>query len=129
MRKRRIDTARIVDQSYQEKLQLKMAAALSNGPDGDLAPDQHWKALSSTIFSTAVEVLGYTTRKNADWFNEHDRQIRTLIHQRNAALRAKQSNPNPRNDEKLKEARSVLQRNLRGMENTWWLRKCREKLT
>ena len=49
-----------------------MTVALSGGPDDDVSHDDHWRAQSSTIFITAVEVLGYIKRNNANGFNEQD---------------------------------------------------------
>ena len=126
MRKRRLDTAKLSDERCRERLQAGISTALSEDPDVDTSLDESWKSLSTTIFNTAAEVLGYTKRRNADWFNDHDREIKTLLMERNAALRAKLSNPNTGTRERLKRARGTLQRKLRDMEDKWWLEKAIE---
>ena len=63
MKKRRLDTAKLSDERCQERLQAELMASLGANIDNEVSPDDHWKALSSIVFNTAAEVLGYTKKK------------------------------------------------------------------
>ena len=59
------------------------------------------------------EVLGFTKRKNADWFDENIGQIQGLLQEKYKLHAAFRNNP-----------LSIRQRELRAMENEWWIRRC-----
>ena len=75
--------------------------------------------MNTTIFNTAAGVLRYTRRKNADYFDENNHEIRNLLYERNAAYRAKLSNYNVANDRRLTDVKEGLRRNLGDMDNDW----------
>ena len=122
-RKRRLDTAQLNNITCQEKLSIATTTAQRENGPGDDSPQGQWDTMSKVVFNASAEVLGYTKRKNADWFNENDEQIKELIKERNNALQTKLSNSCQINDNRLKSARANLQRKLREMENNWWLHK------
>ena len=68
-----------------------MTAGFGEGLIDDESPNEEWKVLSTTIFNTAVGVVGYSKRKNADRFDGNNYEIRKLLQERNAAYRAKLS--------------------------------------
>ena len=126
LRKRKLNIKYLDKEEYRKKLAEATTAALRTCSDEAESPNELWREIRDATFEAAVEVLGYTKRPNADWFNENDQEIRKNIAERNQALQAKLSNPTASNQEKLKKARSKLQRNLREMENDWWLQKADE---
>ena len=63
--------------------------------------EEMWTTLSRRVFETAADVLGYSKKKNSDWFNENDEEIKGIIEERNQALQAKLSNPSRTNKERL----------------------------
>ena len=75
------------------------------------------------MYQAAAESQGFTKKHSADWFNDNVEEIRSAIEQRNSALRVKLSNPTTENLIKLREARVKLQRDMRRMEDEWWLNK------
>ena len=125
LRKRKLDTNQLGDPARQEHLQQEIARALGEIKNEE-SPQKAWETLSSRVYSTAVETLGYTKKRNADWFDENNQVIKLAIDERNRALMAKLSNPTEGNKQKLKLARKNLQQNLRIMENDWWLRRAEE---
>ena len=77
--------------------------------------------------AAAEQVLGHTKRKNADWFDENITQIRELLENKYKAHSAHKSNPSSvRLKDKWKDARSACQRELRALENQWWIEKSEE---
>ena len=122
-RKRKLDVAQLKDVSRQANLQAAITSALNENPAEEETPDCLWNTMSKIVFDAAADALGYTKKRNADWFNENDSEIRNLITERNAALRIKMSNPSATNQQRLKAARATLQLQLREIENDWWLQK------
>ena len=47
-----------------------------------------WVHLKTAISQTVEEVLGYTTRKNKDWFDENNQEIQELLTQKRSAHQA-----------------------------------------
>ena len=122
-RKRKLDVAKLKNRSCQDELKIAITAALRNNQAENNVPQELWSKMSTATFNASAEILGFTKKKNADWFNENESEIQELIRERNTALRSKLSNPSQYNISKLKAARATLQRKLREMENNWWLRK------
>ena len=122
-RKRRLDTTQLYDINCQEELKSAITSALRETQNENDSSQGQWDTMSKAVFNAAAGVLGFAKRKNADWFNENNEEIKELIIERNAALKQKLSNPTPTNVSRLKSARATLQRKLREMENNWWLHK------
>ena len=89
--------------------------------------EDSWEHMSKSLTTAAEQVLGHTKRKNADWFDENIDHIRILLDRKYKAHAAHKNNPSSAwlND-KWKESRATCQRELRAMENEWWIRKSEE---
>ena len=63
-------------------------------------------------------------RRHQDWFDDNATDIRSLIHDKNAAHDALLRNPASRTlRERFSSKRATVQRKLRWMENNWWAEK------
>ena len=63
-------------------------------------------------------------RRHQDWFDDNATDIRSLIHDKNAAHDALLRNPTSRTlRERFSSKRATVQRKLRWMENNWWAEK------
>ena len=83
-----------------------------------------WQALSSAILIASKSSLGNMERRHQDWFDDNSTDIRSLIHDKNAAHDALLRNPTSRTlRERFSFIRVTVQRKLRWMENNWWARK------
>ena len=71
----------------------------------------------------ARETLGYTTRKNRDWFDSNLESIQTLLSNKHRALTAYLADRTSiQLQDQWKLARSAAERALRSMEDQWWLK-------
>lgn len=68
-----------------------------------------WNSTKRTIYDTAVKLLGFASKRNADWFNENDTDIHDLITEKNRCFRACLSADTKRNHKRLSQARSNVQ--------------------
>ena len=77
--------------------------------------------------TAVVSVSGIHDRKHQDWFDDNSQQIRDLLKAKNEAHAAKLRNPTSSTlHNNWKELRSKAQRELRQMENKWWIERTRK---
>ena len=82
-----------------------------------------WQALSSALLIASQSTLCNMERRHQDWFDDNAANIRSLIHDKNAAHDALLRNPTNRTIHKrFSTIRATVQRKLRCMQN-WWARK------
>ena len=80
-----------------------------------------WQALSTALLTASQSTLGNMERRHQDWFDDNVTDIRSLIHDRNAAHDALLRNPTSRTlHERFSSKRATVQPKLRWMENNWW---------
>ena len=83
-----------------------------------------WQALSSALLIVSQSTLGNMERRHQDWFDDNATEIRSPIHDKNAAHDALLRNPASRTlHERFSSMRVAVLRKLRWMENNWWAQK------
>ena len=83
-----------------------------------------WQALSPALLTASQSTLGNIARRHQDWFDDNATDIRSLIHDKNAAHDALLRNPTSRTLRKRFSSKcATVQRKLRWMENNWWAEK------
>ena len=79
-----------------------------------------WQALSSALLTASQSTLGNMERRHQDWFDDNATDIRSLIHDKNAAHYAFLRHPTSRTlRERFSSKRATVQRKLWWMENNW----------
>ena len=87
-----------------------------------------WQDLSSALLIASQLTLGNTEGRHQDWFDDNATDIRSLIHNKNAAHDALLRNPTSRTrHERFSSIRATGQRKLRWMENKWWVQKAAQR--
>ena len=103
---------------FQAGLQLRL---VDSSCQVDPPLETLWVHLRTAISQTAEEVLGYTTRKNKDWFDENNKEIQELLTQKRSAHQAHLAQPScPEKKAAFRLVCSKLQRKLREIQNEWW---------
>ena len=102
--------------------QDKLASALhSCQPTTD--PNQveeAWTSFRDCVYGTSLEVLGQSTRRNQDWFDENDIEIQQLLEEKNAAHRELMQAPNSCQKKKsFLSIKKKVQIKLRHMQDSW----------
>ena len=83
-----------------------------------------WLSFRDSVSEVAVNVLGFKTRKNADWFDDNQTSISPLLDTKQKLLeQLLASNVEPSSNPEFKKQKSLIQRELRTMKEAWWRRK------
>ena len=102
----------------QSNLQSKLEA--TDCPT-DPCPETFWAALKTAILQSSEEVLGFTTKKNKDWFDENDQEIQQLLAKKRSTHQAHLAQPScPVKKSAFRTVCSNLQRKLRTIQDEWW---------
>ena len=89
--------------------------------------EQDWSTFSTTVHTSSLEVLGKTSRKNQDWFDENDEKIKAILDEKNQLHRRHQEDPNSTaKKDAFTGARNGVQKTLREIENQWLNKKADE---
>ena len=83
-----------------------------------------WPSFRDSVSNVASEVLGFKTRRNANWFDDNQQVISPLLdakHELHTRLLA--SNIEPSTSDEFKKQKSLVQRELRSMKDHWWRQK------
>ena len=87
----------------------------------DTSPETLRDQLKSAILQTSEEVLGFSTKKNKDWFNENSQEIQELLVKKWSSHQAHLAQPScPVKRAAFRLIYSILPCKLREIQNEWW---------
>ena len=117
---RRLDCKSLRDTSKRENFSAAVSDKLSEPLSGGV--EEGWNLFSKRIMEAAVEEIGYSSKRSKDWFDSNAEGIQELLEAKYKANAAYLRNPSSEYlKRKWKESRATVQRELREMENQWWL--------
>ncbi|XP_068713291.1 craniofacial development protein 2-like [Montipora foliosa] len=105
-------------EEFQSELESKFA------PTEDIETDREkmWQDLKDKLQKTTAEVAGFSSRESKDWFDENDEEIQQLLQDKRSCHQRVLSNPgNQEAKSSYRQACSTLQKQLRKIQNDWWL--------
>ncbi|XP_037790205.1 uncharacterized protein LOC119585608 [Penaeus monodon] len=104
-----------VKADFQADLQSKLESVDCRK---DPSPETLWDQLKTAILQTSEEVLGFTTKRNKDWFDENNQEIQELLTKKRSAHQAHLAQPScPVKKAVFRLICSNLQRKLREIQN------------
>ena len=84
-------------------------------------PEEQWKQMKTVLQETMAEVVGLSTRKHQDWFDEADKEIQELLEKKGFWHNHLLAKPDDQTAKAAyKTACSTLQAKVRTMQNDWW---------
>lgn len=87
----------------------------------DPFPETLWSHLKTAIQQSSAEVIGFTTKRNKDWFEDSDQKIQKLLVKKRSVHQAHLAQPScPVKKAAFRLVCSNLQRKLRAIQNVWW---------
>ena len=84
---KRLDVTKLKIPKVQQEFAINLERELSRVESND------WEFMKETIYSSALQVLGSTSRKHQDWFDEIDFVIQTMLKEKRQLFRAHQNDP------------------------------------
>ena len=84
-------------------------------------PEELWYQMKTVLQETMAEVVGLSTRKHQDWFDEADKEIKDLLEKKSSCHNRLQAKPDDQAAKAVyKTACSTLQAKLRTIQSNWW---------
>ena len=81
-------------------------------------PEEQWQQMETVLQETMAEVVGLSTRKHQDWFDEADKEIQELLEKKRSCHNHLPAKPDGQAAKAAyKPACSALQAKLRTMQN------------
>ena len=135
-KKRTFDLSKFQDPACLAKLHAVTREAIGNlvmpnaKPDFPLDPpelDTLWDSFTGILSTATTEVIGFSQKKNEDWFDQNDETISSLLKSKNNAYQRAINNPQSAAARaNFQMARSKCQRMIRRLKNEWWQNKATE---
>ena len=83
-------------------------------------PQEQWKQMNTILQKAMVEIVGLSTRKHHDWFDEADKEIQELLEKKHSCHNHLLAKPvDQAAKAAFKTACSTLQAKLSTMQNDW----------
>ena len=102
--------------SFVDTLEEQLDATSLDGQN----VEKDWATLQQIVHETAVEILGPSTRKHKDWFDENDSDIKQLLDEKHRLHQAYLSDPKSLSKKTIyNNSRRTLQQSLRQMQDSW----------
>ncbi|KAJ0183487.1 hypothetical protein K1T71_001463 [Dendrolimus kikuchii] len=86
----------------------------------EVSIEKHWHNLSQLLYDVAQRVVGKTSKKNQDWFDESDLEIMKLINNSRRVLQ------DPSSTAQQKALQHELKSKVRELKDRWWTMKALE---
>ena len=103
---------------FQENIRSKLER--SNCPSNS-PPDLLWDHMKTAILQATNETLGFSIKKNKDWFDENNGEIQKMLATKRPAHQAHLAQAScPQKEAAFRLAGSTLHRKLRNIQNEWW---------
>ena len=84
-------------------------------------PEEQWKQMNTILQETKAEVVGLSTRKHRDWFDEADKEFQEQLEKKRSCHNHLLAKPDDQAAKAAyKTACSTLQAKLRTMQIDWW---------
>ena len=122
--KPRLNTACLRDHSKMDALQSELRDSLQTRAADCASTEEltaEWNRLSRLLLIGARMVLGVKQKRNRDWFDENDSEIKRLLEERNSLHATTLNGKSPELRRRYAELRATVQRRLKGMEEAWWV--------
>ena len=124
---KKLDVNKVHNPTVKQSLLVDLAQhleACTASPDDVPAA---WQEFTDTVHTVSKEAIGTVKYKHQDWFDENDMAIQKLIDNKNKLFTAHVNDPISESKRgAYKNAKHILQRELRHMQNSWFSNKAKE---
>ena len=75
----KLDVSKLNQHSKRQALITDICNHLGEVQLSSEDPEENWTVFRNAVHSLAVDTLGYSSRKQQDWFDENDEEIQVLL--------------------------------------------------
>ena len=124
---KRLNVNKLSDKSVSDDLTRELDYKLAELHLGQATIEEDWVVLRDKIQDTAVQLLGHTTRKKQDRFDENDEEIKEMLAEKNRIHRIYQlDQSSAAKKTAFTNIRRIVQTRLRKMQDSWLAAKADE---
>ena len=122
---KRLNVSKLKSELVQQELAEELERNLqSHDLDSDTDVETEWALIRATIYATASAVVGPSTRKHQDWFDENNSRIKALLEEKRRLYRALLNDPSSSSKKNaFNSAKRTAQFELRRMQDEWFRQK------
>jgi hypothetical protein len=119
---KRLNVAMLKDDLVKQRLAEEMKNKLPPpATDADVDVEKEWAELCNTIYTVASDVVGPTTRRHKDWFDENNSRIQQLLDEMHKFHRVHLDDPYSESKRSAYSmSKRTVQLELRHMQDTWY---------
>ncbi|PZC85177.1 hypothetical protein B5X24_HaOG202362 [Helicoverpa armigera] len=111
----------VLDVDIRKELDKKFGDTASDSDSVDNPTiDAEWRCFADNLHKVSKLVIGRVQKKNQDWFDDSDTELRQLVGEFRCSLRSAHSN------QERNALHQVLKRKVRELKNEWWLAKAQD---
>ena len=122
--RKKYDLAKLQDPAIKATFESTIRQELNRNPANTQSLDDEWSVIRNTITDAAKSIIGFTKKKNKDWFDENNHEINHLINAKRMARLAQEQDPHSRwKKTRYRELKQQCQTKLRELQNNWWQQK------
>lgn len=112
-----------IRETLRQEIEEKSASLTINGD-----PETCWTQFRDMVYESSKATLGTTgSRKNPDWFTENHEDIKDILDAKHSAFQRLQNKPNDiLAQNKYKQFKQQVQKQIRSIKNAWWSSKAKE---
>ncbi|XP_051627116.1 uncharacterized protein LOC127462510 [Manacus candei] len=122
--RRRLQVNNLQSATVRDRFQANFQTRLENHPTDstDSSPETIWHHIKNSILQSSEESLGFSLKKNKDWFGENNQEIQDLLRKKRTTHQAHLALPSCHaRKTAFCLACSKLQQKLRDIQNKWWI--------
>ncbi|XP_051638488.1 uncharacterized protein LOC127468897 [Manacus candei] len=122
--RRRLQVNNLQSATVRDRFQANLQTRLENHSidSADSSPETIWHHIKNSILQSSEESLGFSFKKNKNWFDENNQEIQELLRKKRTAHQAHLALPSYHaRKTAFRLACSKLQQKLRDIQNKWWI--------
>ena len=124
---KRLHLAGLEDQGFRQHFSDALDSRLENLSLDSGSIEDDWAAFRCKTYASSQEILGCTTRKHQDWFDDNDDEIKALLDEKHRLHKEYLSDRmSPAKKAAFCNARKQVQFKLRKMKDNWLKNKSKE---
>jgi hypothetical protein len=124
---KRVNIAKLKQGDTAQSLSEAMDSQMESLDPESQDVEASWTSFRDLVYSTASDILGKTSRRHQDWFDQNSTEIQQLLEEKHRLHRAYMNDPKSTSKkDAFSNIKRTVQQKLRTMQDTWLSNKADE---